>query len=268
MMVAFAAAAAMAHGAMPAGAAVSIAYAAFTPRTVEVVAGEPVTWTNDSVRQHTVTAQDASFDSGVLPTGDTYEREFAALGRVDYYCRLHAGIVGAVEVRGVVLDQQREAAARGRPFPLTGRTTPGVRTVTVTGDDGSSTAAAVAPDGTFTASVTPRETTTYGAGDSAPVTLRVLDRTVTTHALARPGHRWSVIATVSPASPGATVVLQLRLRERFGWWPVAAGRLGRDSATTLRVHRSRRTRARVVLTLPDRATPLAVSRSFRLGAGQ
>jgi hypothetical protein len=98
------------------------------------------------------------------------------------------------------------------------------------------------------------------------VTLRVLDRTVTARVLApRPGRRWSVTAVVSPASPGAKVVLQLRLKERFGWWPVATRRLGQDSATTLRVRRASRAPARVVLTLDDGATPLAVSRTFHLG---
>lgn len=250
--------------AMAAAVAVSIGYAAYTPHSVDVVRGEPVVWSQDSVRDHTVTARDGSFDSGVLQTGDTYRRAFTTTGAVPYYCRLHAGIVGEVGVHDVVLDPQEQAAAKNRGFPLTGRAAAGTETVTVTGDDGSETTAAVGHTGAFTATVVPRETTTYRAADSPPVTLRVLDRTVTAHALARPGHRWSVIAVVSPASPRATVVLQLRLRARFGWWPVAFARLGEDSAATLRVRRAARVRARVVLTLPDRATPLAVSPSFRL----
>lgn len=250
---------------MAAAIAVSIGYANYTPQTVEVVRGETVEWTQDSVRKHTVTARDASFDSGTLNNGDHYHRTFTTVGAVPYYCRLHAGITGEVDVHDVVLDPQRRPAARGRAFPLTGRAAPDVGEVVVTGDDGSSTTATVADDGTFTAAVTPRTTTTYRAADSTPITLRVLDRTVTTHVTARPGQRWSVTAVVSPATPGATVVLQLRLKDRFGWWPVATGRLGEDSATTLRTRRVLRARARVVLTLDDGATPLAVSRTFHLG---
>lgn len=119
-------------------------------------------------------------------------------------------------------------------------------------------------DCSFTASVVPKSTTTYSAGDSTPVTLRVLDRRVTVH-VARRGARWSVVAVVSPPAPRGTVVLQPRLKERFGWWPVTSGRLGRDSATTLHTSRARYAAARVVYTLPDRATPLAVSRTFHLG---
>jgi hypothetical protein len=246
-------------------AAVSIGYADYTPRTLPVVAGETVTWSQDSVRKHTVTAQDRSFDSGTLLTGDTYEHAFAAVGDYPYYCRLHAGITGEVLVREVVLDEQPLAAAGGRPFPLTGRAAEGVDRVVVQGDDGSDITADVGDDGRFTATVVPDGTTTYHAADSPPVTLRVLDRTVTVHAAPRPGGRWSVVAVVTPASPGAKVVLQLHLKDRFGWWPVATRRLGEDSATTLRTRRVRRVRARVVLTLDDGATPLAFSRRFHLG---
>lgn len=246
-------------------AAVSIGFADYTPRTLPVVAGETVRWTQDSVRDHTVTARDGSFDSGTLLTGETYERTFAAVGDYPYYCRLHAGISGDIAVRTVVLDPQEQPAGRGRPFPLTGRAAAGVREVRVDGDDGSTTPATVSDHGTFTATVTPRTTTTYRAADSAPLTLRVLDRTVSATVLPRPGRRWSVTTVVSPASPRAKVVLQLRLKNRFGWWPVTTRRLGRDSATTLRVRRAARVRARVVLTLDDGATPLAVSRTFHLG---
>ena len=39
---------------------------------------------------------------------------------------------------------------------------------------------------------------------------------------------------VTPATPGSTVVLQLRLRDRFGWWPVQRHRLDRRSHTSFR----------------------------------
>ena len=245
-------------------AVVSIGYAAYTPKHLDVVAGDTVHWTQDSVRKHTVTAYDGSFDSGVLQPGDTYDRAYPDLGTFGYYCRLHAGIVGEVQVHDVVLDPVDTPAGAGRAYPLHGRAAPGVRSVTVTGDDGSSVTAAPGEDGSFTANVVPRTTTTYSAADSAPVTLRVLDRRVAVH-VARRGARWSVVAVVSPASPRGTVVLQLRLKEHFGWWPVTSSRLGADSATTLHTTRARYAAARVVYTLPDRATPLAVSRTFHLG---
>ena len=70
---------------------------------------------------------------------------------------------------------------------------------------------------------------------------------------------------VDPASPHATVVLQLHLREHFGWWPVRVKRLDHHSMATFRLKVNRRLRARAVLTLADGATPLARSTVFRVG---
>jgi hypothetical protein len=70
---------------------------------------------------------------------------------------------------------------------------------------------------------------------------------------------------VTPASPRATVVLQLRLPERFGWWPVRVARIDARSSAVFRLTLHRRLRARVVLTLADRATVLAVSDVMRVG---
>jgi hypothetical protein len=86
----------------------------------------------------------------------------------------------------------------------------------------------------------------------------VLNRTVS--ARSRGGR---ITATAAQASPGATVVLQLYSKERLGWWPVAVHRLDKSSRTTFRVPNDGRARARVVLTLPDGATPLATSAVLR-----
>jgi hypothetical protein len=68
---------------------------------------------------------------------------------------------------------------------------------------------------------------------------------------------------VTPADPGATVVLQVWLRERFGWFPVAQRKLDRRSSATFPIHHPGR-RARVVLVLPDGYTPVAMSNALRL----
>jgi hypothetical protein len=70
---------------------------------------------------------------------------------------------------------------------------------------------------------------------------------------------------VAPSSAGGHVVLQLFLHDHFGWWPVQRARLDRGSAARFALRTRRRVAARVLLTLPDGATPLAVSRTVRVG---
>jgi hypothetical protein len=66
-------------------------------------------------------------------------------------------------------------------------------------------------------------------------------------------------ARVAPSGRGQTVVLQLHLPEHFGWWPVRRARLGGGSRARFTITTRRRVRARVLLTRPDGATPLASS---------
>ena len=74
--------------------------------------------------------------------------------------------------------------------------------------------------------------------------------------------RQGVAVTVTPADPGASVVLQLYLRERFGWSPVQRARLDYLSRAEFRVRGP--ARARVTVGDRDRWTPLFYSRVLRL----
>jgi hypothetical protein len=173
----------------------------------------------------------------------------------------------------VLLDAPTQPAASDRPFPLSGRAAmPAGTAVSIHADRGAGftpvATTTLKADGKFVAPVIPSTTSSYRAvaGDdaSAPVTLLVLDRRVALRARrGRNGIR--VRAAVRPASAGAPVVLQLYLREHFGWWPVQRGRLDHASIANFSLRLRRRVAARVVLTLPDGATPLAVSRTLRLG---
>jgi len=73
--------------------------------------------------------------------------------------------------------------------------------------------------------------------------------------------------SVALEEQGGMVVLQLRLKERFGWWPVDRAQLDRNGRARFSVKPPGRVRARVVLTLADGATPLAISAPLRLGRG-
>jgi hypothetical protein len=246
-------------------ASVAIAFALFGPPQTTVLAGDTVTWTNQAVRKHTVDGLTERFDSPELFLGDSFSREFDTPGAYPYYCRLHPFMRGEVDVYRSLLDAPAAAASAGRPFTLRGRSSlPAGAAVPILGDDGTTAATAmVGADGTFAATVAPAATATYRTADGNAIRLDVLDRHVTANA-ARHGRRIAVSAAVSPAAPGATVVLQLKLKERFGWWPVARAKLDASSHVRFDLARRRGAIARVVLTLPDGATELAVSPTLRV----
>jgi plastocyanin len=82
----------------PAGAgnAVGIHGFAFDPPTLEVAAGTEVTWTNHDPTDHTVTAEDGSFDSGPLSHGLTFS---VTVDRdTTYVCSIHPTMKGTITV--------------------------------------------------------------------------------------------------------------------------------------------------------------------------
>lgn len=249
-----------------------IAFAAFQPADIQVLAGDTVTWINDSVRAHTVNADDSSWSSPELVASGRFSQTFDTVGTVPYYCRLHSFMRGQVDVARLLLDAPAAPAASGRLYPLHGRTALAAQTpLTIEADTGAGYravgSAQVAADGSFSASVTPTDSGSYrvvaGADASPPVSLVVLNRTIRSWTLRR-GGRVSIAADVAPSSRGETVVLQMRLRERFGWWPVRTKHLDRFSHVRFVVNRRKAVSVRVVLTLRDGATPLAISPVMRV----
>jgi plastocyanin len=255
------------HGGASGPAEVEVGYSSYMPAHLDVLTGESVMWSNSSARVHTVTAEDGSFDSGRVAAGGNFQHGFASAGSYPYYCRLHPTIRGEVDAYDLLLDPQPESAAPGRSYPLGGRTAlPAGTDVSIEADSGSGYAeagtASVGTDGTFSTTVTPAATTKYravsGTRSSPPVELLVVDRTVRAIGV-RHGRAVVVAAAVAPSSQGQTVVLQVRSRERFGWWPTRRARLGHSSHARFVLHTRRRVRARVVLTRSDGATVLAQS---------
>ena len=69
----------------------------FVPGSISVAVGGTVTWSNQD-RDHTVTARDGSFDSGVFDAGQTYNRTFNTAGTFSYFCIIHPEMTGTVTV--------------------------------------------------------------------------------------------------------------------------------------------------------------------------
>lgn len=74
----------------PAG-EVSLNRMAFFPATLNVAVGATVKWTNSAVDKtdHTVNANDGSFNSGPMKAGSTFSQTFAKAGSYAYFCSLH-----------------------------------------------------------------------------------------------------------------------------------------------------------------------------------
>jgi plastocyanin len=70
----------------------------FTPPTLNVSAGTQVSWTNTGPSNHTVTANDGSFDSGTIQRNATFNFTFAKAGTFAYHCSIHPTMLGTVTV--------------------------------------------------------------------------------------------------------------------------------------------------------------------------
>lgn len=77
---------------------VAIQSFSFAPATIMVRTGTMVTWTQQDEDQHTVTADDASFASSPLTTGQTYMHTFTSPGTYHYHCSIHPFMHGIVVV--------------------------------------------------------------------------------------------------------------------------------------------------------------------------
>jgi plastocyanin len=93
-----------AAGARPAAQEVTVEMRniAFEPRTVTVPAGTTVVWVNRDAFAHTVTADNGSFDSGLIPPGGAFRFTFERPGTYPYYCVPHGG-PGGVGMAGLVV---------------------------------------------------------------------------------------------------------------------------------------------------------------------
>src|SRR2546422_5977612 len=71
----------------------------FSPANLTVKVGKTVTWVNKDTVAHTVTTDGSSlFDSGVVPTGATFQFSFTTAGTYPYYCTVHPFMKGTIVV--------------------------------------------------------------------------------------------------------------------------------------------------------------------------
>src|SRR4051812_23282713 len=223
---------------------------AFSPTRLDVLPGDTVIWRNTSQKTHNVKFETEGYDSGRFGPGDVRNHPFPTAGVYDYHCTIHTGMVGQVGVYPLVLEGPATRIRRGKTIALGVRAPDGASDVTIEADFGSgfvpvAGATPVVPGpghqghdapGELHADVVASETATYRAafagGTSNELRVEVTDAPDLA-ARARPTRRGTTVTvTANPVTRGARVVLQINLRERFGWWPVKRARLdGRSRAS-------------------------------------
>ena len=71
----------------------------YKPAHITIRPGTKVIWINKDGAQHTATANNGAFDSGLLRKGQRYSHTFRRAGKKPYHCEPHPHMKGSVTVK-------------------------------------------------------------------------------------------------------------------------------------------------------------------------
>jgi plastocyanin len=71
----------------------------FNPPTLTIARGDRVTWVNEDLFVHTVTAASGTFDSHAIAPGTSWALTAKQSGEYPYLCTLHPTMAGRLVVR-------------------------------------------------------------------------------------------------------------------------------------------------------------------------
>jgi hypothetical protein len=77
---------------------IRIASTTFVDGSRRITVGTTITWANMDLVAHTVTADNGSFNSGVLDPGTAFRFTFKSTGTYRYRCRIHPFMHGTISV--------------------------------------------------------------------------------------------------------------------------------------------------------------------------
>ena len=83
---------------VPARHRIEIRQLEYVPRSIDVAPGDTVIWVNLDIVPHTVSAKDASWDSGNLDTGQTWQATVTDSMAGPYICRYHPDMTATLNV--------------------------------------------------------------------------------------------------------------------------------------------------------------------------
>jgi plastocyanin len=100
----------------------------FTPATVTIHTGDTITWTNDGPSEHTATASNGSFNTGILKKGQSASHTFTQPGTYAYICTIHPWMHGTIVVEASTTTTTTTTTPTSTTptstTPSTGSTTP------------------------------------------------------------------------------------------------------------------------------------------------
>lgn len=73
----------------------------FTPSNMTVGFTSSVTWVNEDGETHTVTSDDASFESNDIQPGESFTYKFSTSGTYKYHCTYHPAETGTIVAAGI-----------------------------------------------------------------------------------------------------------------------------------------------------------------------
>jgi plastocyanin len=252
---------------------VQITAAGFTPKSAVIAAGDTVTWHNADTASHQIVANNGSFASPMLKTGQSYSHTFAAPARLAYHDATAPNNTGSVIVNGpspsVSLTSEANTVIYGSGTVLDGATTsatPNEQVTLSTQPYGKTTSSAqvrstgTAADGSFSFNASPSIQTTYVAHwnntQSSPVTVNVAPRV----GFGRSGRIYKTRVTSDLNYRGHFVVVQ---RHRsLGWVTIKRVVLNSSNRASFRLRlRHGRSVLRVYLTAAQAGAGYVASHS-------
>ncbi len=78
---------------------ITIQNMAFSPASLTVKVGDKVIWTNQDSVGHSATADDSSFDTGVIAQGQSGSFTFSKAGTYTYHCSVHPSMKATIIVQ-------------------------------------------------------------------------------------------------------------------------------------------------------------------------
>jgi plastocyanin len=227
---------------------VQITAAGFTPKTAQINAGDTVTWHNADTAVHQVVANNGSFASPVLKSGESWSHTFTAAGNVNYRDSQATKNAGTVSVQGaapqvtLTSDGNTVTYRSGQTVTLSGTINNGAANEQVTlssqgygqtAAQASQTTKTTTANGAFEFTVSPSRQTIYTVkwknATSYPVTIDVAPRV----GFGRVGRNY--LARVTSEIPYRGHFVFVQRHTAFGWKSIKHVMLGSGSRALFNV---------------------------------